>query len=191
MVGVSAVIFLIALLALFLIGITVVKYAIVDTFVRTRLTMSALFCFIVATLSIAFWPSAPITLPFTVPAFGVGMLLGYFIGVRTARQKLMMQGAEHYMEHFAHIDPEDLKHLTWWSIINFYSIMCGLVLINLIGFTNIILRGSPAFIILTSSVGALFVGSIVPYLAHLWTVPLMRRQERARKRQNASNTTSE
>jgi F0F1-type ATP synthase assembly protein I len=37
---------------------------------------------------------------------------------------------------------------------------------------DVILHGSPAFIIATSMVGALFVGSIVPYLIHLWTVRL-------------------
>lgn len=137
--------------------------------------MSALFLFIVLTLSISFWPSAPITLPYTIPALLIGMGLGYFIGVRTERQKLMMNGIEHYMERFAHIEESDVKNLTWWSIINFYSIMCGLILINLVGFTNVILRGSPTFVIVTSVVGALLIGSILPYLAHLWTFPSARR----------------
>lgn len=131
--------------------------------------MSALFLFIVLTLSISFWPSAPLTLPYTIPALFIGMALGYFIGVHTEQQKLMMHGIEHYMERFAHIEHADIKRLTWWSIINFYSIICGLILINLVGFTNVILAGSPAFTIATSSVGALLIGSIVPYLAHLWT----------------------
>src|SRR6266403_2977887 len=164
-----SIILVIALLALFLISITVIKYAVADNFARTRFTMSALFLFIVCTLSISFWPSATMTIPYTAPAFMLGVLLGYFIGVHTERQKLMMNGAEHYMEHFAHIEHSDFKKLTWWSIVNFYSIICGLILINLIGFTNIILKGSPTFIVITSVVGAALVGSIVPYLAHLWS----------------------
>ncbi len=175
--GVSITI-VIALLALFLISITIFKYAVPDKFTQTRLTMSALFLFIVLTLSISFWPSAPLTLPYTVPALLLGMLLGYFIGVRTERQKLMMHGAEHYMEHFAHIEHSDFKNLTWWSVINFYSIVGALILINLVGFTNIILQGSPTFIIVTSTVGAALIGSILPYLAHLWTFPANRSSSR-------------
>jgi cytochrome bd-type quinol oxidase subunit 2 len=171
----ASVIVVIALLALFLISITVFKYAISDRFLQTRLIMSALFAFIVLTLSISFWPSATLTLPYSIPALCLGILLGYFIGVRTERQKIMMHGLEHYMERFAHIEHEDVQKLTWWSIINFYSVMCGLVLINLVGFTNIILGGSPTFIIITSVVGAALIGSIVPYLAHLWTIPFKRR----------------
>ncbi|MDB5195458.1 MAG: hypothetical protein JWO84_642 [Parcubacteria group bacterium] len=161
----------IALLALFLISITVAKYAMPHKFAQTRFTMSALFVFILLTLSISFWPWARLTLPYTIPAFILGMLLGYFIGVRTERQKLMTHGLEHYMERFAHIEHSDVRNLTWWSIINFYSITCALVLINLVGFTNIILSGYPPFIIVTSVVGAALIGSILPYLAHLWTIP--------------------
>lgn len=166
----------IALLALFLITITIAKYVMSNKFTRTRFIMSELFIFIVLILSISFWPSVGITLPFTIPALIVGMLLGYFIGVRTEQQKLMMQGLERYMEHFAHIEHSDVEKLTWWTFINFYSVMCALVLINLIGFTNIILSGSPLFIIITSSVGAALIGSILPYLAHLWTFPLTSRK---------------
>jgi cytochrome bd-type quinol oxidase subunit 2 len=168
----APIIIVIALLALFLIAMTIFKYAIHDNFMRTRLTMSALFVFIVATLSISFWPSAMMTLPFTIPAFILGTALGYFIGVRTERQKLTMNGVEHYVEHFAHIDPADVKNLTWWTIVNYYSIMCALVLINLVGFTNVILKGSPIFIVVSSVVGAALIGSILPYLAHLWTIPM-------------------
>lgn len=168
----TSVIIAIALLALFLISLTVLKYAVRNSFIRTRFIMTALFAFIVLTLSISFWPEAPITLPFAIPATFVGMLLGYVIGVRTERQKIVTHGIEHYMERFARIDPEDVRKLTWWSVVNYYSIMCGLVLINLVGFTNIILRGSPLFIIITSSIGAAFVGSIIPYLAHLWSIRL-------------------
>ncbi len=172
----GSVIIVIALLALFLISITVFKYAIKNAFMRTRLIMSALFAFIVLTLTISFWDDADITLPFTIPALAIGMLLGYLIGVRTERQKIVTHGIEHYMEHFAHIEPEDVQRLTWWSVVNYYSIMASLVLINLVGFTNVILSGSPAFIVVTSTVGALLIGSILPYLAHLWTVRLTQPQ---------------
>jgi len=167
----------IALLALFLISLAVAKYAIVNNFARTRFIMSALFAFIVITLSISFWPYALMTLPYTIPLFVIGILLGYSIGVRTERQKLLTNGIEHYMEHFAHISHKDLLNFNWWSLINFYSIMCVLILINLVGFTNVILQGSPIFIMATSAVGAAFIGSIVPYLAHLWTHPLLRNSE--------------
>jgi hypothetical protein len=53
--------------------------------------------------------------------------------------------------------------------------MCGLILINLVGFTNIILSGSPLMTLVSSVAGALLVGSIVPYLAHLWTFTMERR----------------
>ncbi|KND50375.1 MAG: hypothetical protein AB202_01825 [Parcubacteria bacterium C7867-007] len=167
----STVIIVVALLALFLISITVSKYAMHDNFLRTRFIMSALFGFIVLTLTISFWKFALMTLPFTVPSMLVGIGLGYLIGVRTEQQKILTHGIEHYMERFARIEHKDVKNLTWWSLINFYSIMCGLILINLIGFTNVILQGSPGFIIATSVVGAAFIGSILPYLYHLWTLP--------------------
>jgi hypothetical protein len=172
--GVSSTIIVIALLALLLISVTVFKYTCKTKFMEIRMTMSALFFFIVATLSISFWPFASMTLPFTIPAFFVGILLGYAIGVRTERQKITMHGIEHYMEHFAHISREDVKRFSWWSVVNYYTIMCGLVLINLVGFTNVILKGSPVFIIGTSVVGALFIGSILPYLVHLWSIKTLR-----------------
>jgi hypothetical protein len=168
--GVPALIAVIALSALFLISVPVLKYVIRDNFIRTRFLMSALFAFIVLTLSVSFWPSARMTLPFAIPALLLGIALGYVIGVRTERQKLTMHGVEHYMEHFAHIDIQDVKSLTWWSVVNYYSIMSALVLINLVGFTNVILAGSPSFVIITSVVGAALIGSILPYLVHLWTL---------------------
>ncbi len=161
-----------ALLALFLVSITVAKYAILNTFQRTRFMMSALFLFIVSTLSIAFWPFALITLPFTIPALVLGMALGYFIGVHTERQKIVVHGIEHYIEHFAHIKDTDFKKMSWWSVINFYSITCALILINLVGFTSVIMHDSPVFVVVTSTVGATLIGSIIPYLAHLWTFRL-------------------
>jgi len=164
----------IALLAVFLIALTVAKYAFHHSFARTRFIMSALFVYLVLSLSVAFWSYGPITLPFAIPGLIVGVLLGYVIGVRTERQKLMMHGIEHYLEHFAHITEDDVKSFTWWSFVNYYSITCALLLINLIGFTNVIAKSSPSFVIATCAFGALLIGSIVPYLAHLWTIRLSR-----------------
>jgi hypothetical protein len=172
-----AVIAVLALLAIFLISVAAGKYAFKDNFVRTRFIMSALFIFITSTLTISFWPFALLTFPYALPALLVGIILGQRIGVHTEQLKIV----EHYMERFAHISHDDVTKLTWWSIINFYSIMCGLVLINLIGFTNIILGGSRTFIIATSVAGALFVGSIVPYLIHLWTIPFTHHRLTAKK----------
>lgn len=177
----SAIIAVLAILAAFLISVPASKYMIHNNFKRTRLIMSAFFLFVVAALSISFWPYGMMTFNYSFPAILMGIILGQIIGVRTEEQKEMEQGVEYYLEHFAEIKPEDLKNLSWWSIVNFYSIMCGLVLINLIGFTNIILKGSPAFIIATSSIGAFFVGTIVPYLIHLWAHPV---RERLNNRKN-------
>ena len=162
--------FVIALLAFFLIFITGLKYVIRNNFMRMRVIMTTFFIFIVCTLSISFWPYAAATFPYSIPAFIIGASLGYLIGVRTEQQKLRARGLEHYMEHFAHVHSHDIKNLTWWSIVNFYSVMGGLILINFIGFSTVFHNGSEGWAIMTSIVGALLLGSIVPYLAHLWSV---------------------
>jgi hypothetical protein len=164
------VVFVIALLAFFLIFITGLKYAVHNNFTRTRVIMTAFFLFIVCTLSISFWPYGAVTFPYTIPAFIIGACLGYLIGVRTEQQKLRANGIEYYVEHFAHIHSHDIKNLTWWSIVNFYSVMGGLILINFVGFSTVFHNGSEKWAIATSVVGALLLGSIVPYLAHLWSV---------------------
>jgi hypothetical protein len=162
-----------ALLALFLISVAAARYATQDNFVRTRFVMSGLFVFLVASLSISFGDLALATLPFAAPAFLAGALLGEVVGVHTERQKIFIHGVEQYMERFAHIGRDDLKNLTWWSFINFYSVTSVLVLINLIGFTSVLQGRSETLAIATSMVGAALIGSIVPYLVHLWRVPRM------------------
>jgi predicted membrane-bound spermidine synthase len=92
-----------ALLASFLISIVVAKYAIAQDFARTRFIMSALFLYIVISLTNSYWHFAFITLPYTIPAFFAGVLLGHVVGVRTEEQKITMQGVERYMERFADI----------------------------------------------------------------------------------------
>jgi hypothetical protein len=132
--------------------------------------MTFFFVFIVLTLSVSFWGLTLATLPYTIPAFGVGALMGYVLGVRTERQKLAMQGLGYYMEHFAHVHLHDFQSLTWWSFVNFYSVMGGLFLINLVGLSNVIFDGVEFFAIATSVFGAFLIGTIVPYLAHLWSI---------------------
>ena len=80
----SSITLVIALLALFLSYLVVLKYNVRNNFARTRLGMTSFFFFIVATLSLSFWRYTLDTLPFAVPAFLVGCALGYLIGVRAA-----------------------------------------------------------------------------------------------------------
>lgn len=172
----------VALLAAFLTALTVLKYAVHSAFSRTRAIMTLFFVFIVSTLTLAFWPFAFATLPYAIPAFLLGSIAGYVIGVRAAEEKLALQGVEHYMEHFAHIHVREFQNLTWWSVINFYSVMGALVLINLIGFSTVFNRGEVAWAQATSAVGAFLLGTLLPYLIHLWTI---------KKRHATKSTTKE
>jgi hypothetical protein len=165
----GAIVLAIAVLAIFLSYLVVIKYTVRENFHHTRLQMAALFFFIVATLSISFWQYAADTLPYTIPAFIAGIILGYLIGVRGAEERLKKEGHEHYREHFAHVHVQGLSELTWWSVINFYTVMGALVLINLIGFSTVLVQ-SEALAIGTSAVGALLLGTIAPYLLHLWAI---------------------
>jgi ACR3 family arsenite efflux pump ArsB len=159
-----------ALLTVFLIFAVGIKYAIQNNFTRTRLVMTSFFCFIVLTLTISFWAYRMSSLPYTIPAALAGILAGYLLGVRTEQQKLRANGIEHYMEHFAHVHVHDFKALNWWSVINFYSVMGGLLLINLVGLSIVIFGGDSQSAIRTSMVGAFLLGTIVPYLVHLWSI---------------------
>jgi small basic protein len=160
----------IAVLTIFLTFITALKYALEDHFLRTRMIMTSFFLFIIVTLSVSFWEYALDTLPFTIPAFFVGALVGYFTGVHAAERRLKTEGLVNYTQHFAHIHLRDAGHLTWWSVINFYSVMSALVLINLVGLSTVIFRQAEGWAILTSVFGALLLGTIAPYLAHLWSI---------------------
>lgn len=159
----------IALLAIFLSFLVVLKYTVSDKFKSTRFAMTSLFVFIVATLSLSFWQYTLHTLPYTVPAFAVGMILGYAVGVRGAEERRKKEGEEHYREHFAHIHLRGTHDVTWWTFINFYTIVGALGLINLVGFSVVIMQSEP-FAIATSAAGALLLGSIVPYLLHIWSI---------------------
>lgn len=160
----------IGVLVIFLSLLTVLKYAIEDNFIRTRFIMTMFLMFIVVTLTVAFRQYAVDSLYFTIPAFLFGALMGYNVGVKEAKRKLATKGVVHYIEHFAHIHGSDLKELNWWSIVNFYSIMGGLVLINLVGLSTVIFAGREWVAIATASVGAFLIGTIVPYILHLWSV---------------------
>ncbi|HVV14960.1 MAG TPA: hypothetical protein VHD55_00960 [Candidatus Paceibacterota bacterium] len=160
----------VAALTVFLSIITALKYAIEDEFTRTRLIMTLFFLFIVATITISFWKYTLDTLPFTIPAWLLGALIGYLLGVRTEQAKLQAQGLTHYVQHFAHIHPTDFKKFTWWSVINFYSVMGALLLINLVGFSTVLYREVEPLAIATSVVGAFLLGTIAPYLLHLWSI---------------------
>ena len=177
-----SVIIVVAVLTAFLVFITTLKYAVEDNFTRTRLIMTAFFCFIVTTLTVSYWPFFFATLPYTIPAGLVGMLAGYIVGVRTAEKKLSAQGIRYYMGHFAHIHLKEVNPLNWWSFINFYSAMGALALINLVGLTTVIFHNLKPLTLATSAFGAFLIGSIVPYLIHLWSI---------KATQNSTSTTSE
>ena len=163
-----SIIIVIAVLTAFLTVTVALTYAIRNNFVRTRLIMTLFFLFIVTTLSVSFWDHKYLTFPYTIPSAALGAILGYFLGVRAAEKKLRMQGLAYYTEHFAHIHIHEIKSLNWWTLINFYSVMGGLLLINLVGLSSVIFRGAEEMSILTSMVGAFLIGTIVPYLMHLW-----------------------
>ncbi len=169
-------------LTVFLMYITALKYVIQSPFARTRLIMTSFFVFIVVTLTIAVWQYALVSLKFTIPAALIGALVGHVVGVREAERKLMAQGIEHYLEHFAHVHITDLQKLHWWSLINFYSVMSGLLLINLVGLSTVIFKGRESWAIATCVVGAFLLGSILPYLVHLWSI---------RHKQKSKSITSE
>jgi hypothetical protein len=159
----------IAVLAVFLSYLVVLKHAVRDNFHRTRLSMTSFFFFIVVTLSLSFWHYTLATLPYTVPAFGIGLIAGYLVGVRGAEDRLKKEGHAHYREHFAHLHVRGLSSMNWWTVINFYTVAGALVLINLVGFSTVLMP-SESLAIGTSAVGAFLLGTIAPYLMHLWSL---------------------
>lgn len=160
----------IAALTIFLGFASVLVYAVANAFARTRLTMTALFLFVVVTLTVSFWQYALQSLMFTIPAFFSGVLIGYFVGVRAAKEKRMMLGAEAYVKHFAHVHIGDLKRLRWWSVINYYSVVGALLLINLVGLSNVLFEGRKSWAMFACAFGAFLIGTLVPYLVHLWNI---------------------
>ncbi len=160
----------VAVLTAFFAIITVLKYSIVDNFSRTRLMMTLFFCFIVLTLTISFKQYAVHTLPFSSAAAAAGLLVGFLVGVPAAEGRLKREGLSRYRENFAKVERNGIRGFAWWNIVNFYTVMSALVLINLVGLSTVIFRGAENWAILTSAVGAFLLGTIVPYLVHLWSI---------------------
>lgn len=164
----------IAALAGFLLFISALRYAVPDAFVRTRLIMTAFVAFIVVTLTAAFWRYTADSLLFSVPALLLGMLAGHEVGVRAAQEKLLAQGAREYMAHVAHIHVADITKLKWWSVIN--SIAGALLIINLLGLSVVIFDTNTPLALATCAVGAFLVGTLLPYLMHLWRLSPSKRR---------------
>jgi len=165
-----SIIITVAVLTLFLGSIVVIKYAIEDHFMRTRLMMTAFFFFIIATLTISFWEFFFATLPYTIPAGVIGVIAGFLIGVPAAEERLKKEGLARYKQDFENVEVRGIKGFAWWSIINFYTVISALVLINLVGLTTVLLHNLKPMALLTSAFGALLIGSIIPYLIHLWSI---------------------
>jgi hypothetical protein len=177
-----SIILTIAVLTAFLIFITALRYSVPDSFTRTKLSMTMFFCFIVATLTISFWQYTLDTLPYTIPASLLGVVMGWLIGVRAAEDRVRTEGLAHYMEHFAHVHIGEGRRLTWWSVINFYTVMGALLLINFVGLSTVIFNEAKNWALITSSIGAFLLGTLVPYLIHVWSIG---------ERHKAKSTTSE
>jgi hypothetical protein len=165
-----SIILTIAVLTVFFIFIVAAKFAIEDDFARTRLVMTAFFFFIVATLTICFSEFFVATLPYTIPAGAFGVLVGFLIGVPAAESRLKKEGVGRYRHDFAQIEVSGIRGFKWWSLINFYTVFATLLLINLVGFTTVLLHNLEPMALATSAFGAFLIGTIVPYLYHLWTI---------------------
>jgi len=165
-----SIILTIAVLTAFFIFIVAVKFAIEDDFRRTRLTMTAFFFFIIATLTICFSQFFAATLPYTVPAGLLGVVAGFFIGVPAAEGRMKKEGLARYRHDFAALEAAGVRGFKWWSILNFYTVLAALALINLVGLTTVLLHNLEPMALATSAFGAFLIGTIFPYLYHLWTI---------------------
>lgn len=166
----SSIILTIAVLTVFLVLLIVLKYAVEDNFNRTRLSMTAFFLFIVATLTICFKEYFFATLPFTLPSGFLGVLVGYFVALPAAEARLKKEGLSRYRNDFAEVEVKGIRGFQWWSLLNFYTILTALALINLVGLTTVLLHNLMPMALATSAFGAFLIGSIIPYLYHLWTI---------------------
>lgn len=160
----------IAALTAFFIFIVAAKFAVEDDFKRTRLIMTAFFFFLIVTLTICFKEFFFATLPYTIPAGALGVLAGYVIGIPAAQARLKKEGVRRYMQDFAEIETKGVRGFAWWSVLNFYTVTGALLLINLVGLTTVLLHNLEPMALATSAFGAFLIGSIVPYLFHLWAI---------------------
>jgi hypothetical protein len=156
-------------LTVFLSLITALKYVIRNNFIRTRLIMSSFVIFIIFTMGVSFWDSIQRSLVYIGLSLAAGMVIGYAVAVQAEKEKIRKHGLHHYAKHFAHVHVRDFKALTWWSFINFYSIIGGLALINLIGLSTVIFR-TEVWAIFSLTVGAFLLGTLLPYVIHLWSI---------------------
>src|SRR3569623_318091 len=166
----SSIIITIADLTVLFIAIVALKFAVEDDISRTRLTMSAFFLFIVVTLTLCFKDFFFATLPYSIPAGIVGVILGVFIGLPAAQERLKKEGLSRYRQDFASLEARGVRGVHWWTFLNFYTVITALVLINLVGLTTVLLHNLKPMALVTSAFGAFLIGSILPYLWHLWTL---------------------
>jgi hypothetical protein len=168
--NIIAVVTALAALVIFLCLVTVLKYAIRGNFTRTRVILTLLLVFLVAVVLLAFWQyiAASATTMFTT--FLLGILVGERAGVRPAQRKIAIDGVQHYMEHYITSNKDEIKTLTWWGLVNFYAIMCALIMMNLIGLSRILFEGNRELAIAVVALGTFLIGTIVPYIIHLWRV---------------------
>jgi hypothetical protein len=165
-----SIILTLAVLTAFFIFIVFAKFAVEDDFKRTRLVMTAFFFFIVATLTICFREYFVATLPYTVPAGLIGVVIGFFVGVPAAESRLKKEGLARYRQDFSELEASGVRGFKWWSIINFYTVLTTLALINLVGLTTVLLHNLEPMALATSAFGAFLIGTIFPYLYHLWSI---------------------
>ncbi len=160
----------IVVLTVFLMFVTGLKYAVRSHVLQTKLIMTSFFFFIVCTLTISFWQYALDTLPYSIPAALMGAAVGHLVGVRAAEERMRKEGLAHYMEHFAHVHLREMGTVTWWSLINFYTVMGALALINFVGLSTVLFDEARSWALITSAIGAFLLGTIAPYLIHVWTI---------------------
>jgi ABC-type amino acid transport system permease subunit len=177
-----SIILIVAVLTAFLAFTVVMKYAIEEEFKKNRLIMTGFFFFIVTTLTLSYHEFFFATLPYTIPAGIAGVIAGFLIGVPAAEERLKKEGLARYKHDFAQLEVKGFQGFHWWSVLNFYTVMGSLILINLVGLTTVILHNLEPMALATSAFGAFLIGSILPYLYHLWSISA---------RQNRSKTTRE
>lgn len=168
--NIIAVVTALAALVIFLCLVTVLKYAIRGNFTRTRIIMTALLFFLVAVVLLAFGPYITESATTMFTAFLLGLFIGERAGVRPAQRKIATDGVQHYIEHYVTDNKDEIKTLTWWSIVNFYAILCALIMMNLIGLSRILFEGHTTIAIGVVAFGAFLIGTILPYIIHLWRV---------------------
>lgn len=168
--NIIAVMTALAALVIFLCLVVVLKYAIKGNFTRTRIILTLLLGFLVAVVLLAFWQHIAASATTMLTAFLLGVLIGERGGVRPAQRKIATEGVRYYMEEFVHTSKEELKAFTWWSIVNFYAIMCALIMMNLVGLSRILFDGNMYLATGVVAFGAFLIGVTLPYVIHLWRV---------------------